>query len=186
MYFVDVRPHPPPRGVEWVSQELLRIVNSNWSQLIEVNVLKGVRGSELPDGEMHELRRKNANYPMNIEGKAIAPMLGGMAGDGSSVLCTFQAGRLLRDLRYHEEVLQSEAVRHAVVQNMRAQGLGIGPMLEFELVFLEDLERPSELLAALTAETCISRDLCWTGLAIVETMTRSPIVINDIALTKPH
>ena len=44
-YFVDVRPHPPPRGVEWVSQELLRIVHSNWPKLIEANVLQGVRGS---------------------------------------------------------------------------------------------------------------------------------------------
>ena len=87
VYFVDVRPHPPPNGVEWVSQELLRIVHSNWPELIEANVVQGVRASELTDEEMHELRRKNVNYAMNIEGKAIAPLRGGMAGDGSSVCC---------------------------------------------------------------------------------------------------
>ena len=81
-YFVDVRPHPPPGGVEWVSQELLRIVHSNWPELIEANVLHSVCGSELTDGEMHELRRKNVNYAMDIDGKAIAPLLGGLAGDG--------------------------------------------------------------------------------------------------------
>ena len=109
-YFVDVRPHPPPGGVEWVSQELLRIVHSNWPELIEANVLHGVRGSELTDGEMHELRRKNVNYAMDIDGKAIAPLLGGLAGDGSSVLCTFLASSLLKELRYHEEALRSEEV----------------------------------------------------------------------------
>ena len=113
-YFVDIRPHPPPRGVEWVSQELLRLVHSNWPKLIEANVLHGVHGSELTDGEIHELRRKNVNYATDIDGKAIAPMLGGLAGDGSSVLCTVLASQLLKELRYHEEVLRSEDVRHAV------------------------------------------------------------------------
>ena len=62
-YFVDLRPHPPKDGVEWVSQELLRIVHSNWPQLIEANVLHGVCGTQLTDGELppveakeHELR----------------------------------------------------------------------------------------------------------------------------------
>ena len=181
-YFVDVRPHPPPSGVEWVRQELLRIVHSNWPKLIEANVLQGVHGSELTDGEMHALRRKNVNYAMDIDGKAIAPLLGGMAGDGSSVLCTFLAIWLVRELRYHEEVLRSEEVRHAVAQDMRARGVDVGPTLEFELVFLEDLAPTPELLAALTAETCISRDLCRRGLAIVDKMTRSPIAIHVTAL----
>ena len=181
-YFVDVRPHPPPGGVEWVSQELLRIVHSNWPELIEANVLHGVDGSELTDGEMHELRRKNVNYAMDIDGKAIAPLLGGLAGDGSSVLCTFLASSLLKELRYHEEVLRSEEVRHAVARDMRAQGFDVGPTLEFELVFLEDLDPTLELLAVLTAETCISRNLCRRGLAVVDKKTRSPIAIHDTTL----
>ena len=159
-----------------------RIVHSNWPKLIEANVLHGLHGSELTDGEMHALRRKNVNYPMNIDGKAIAPLLGGMAGDGSSVLCTLQAGGLLRDLRYHEEVLGSEEVRHAVARDMRAQGFDVGPALEFELVFLEELAPTSELLAVLTAEACISRELCRRGLAIVDKTTRSPIAIHHSAL----
>ena len=186
VYFVDIRPHPPPNGVEWVNQELLRIVHSNWPEFIEANVLQGVRASEPTDEEMHELRRKNVNYPMNIDGKAIAPLRGEMAGDGSSVHCTLQAGGLLRDLQYHEGLLRSEEVRHAVAGDMRAQGFDIGPPLEFELVFLEDLARPPGLLAALTSETCISRDLCRRGFAVVEKKTRSPIAINDTALAKPH
>ena len=101
-YFVDVRPHPPKDGVEWVSQELLHIVHSNWPELIEANVLHCVCGTQLTDCEIHQLRRKNMNYAIEIDGKAIAPLGGGMAGDGSSVLCTIFASKLLRNLRHHE------------------------------------------------------------------------------------
>ena len=183
VYFVDVRPHPPRGGgIEWVSQELLRIVHLNWPKLIEASVLHGVRGAALTDAEMYELRRKNVNYAMDIDGKAIAPLVGGMAGDGSSVLCTLWAGRLLSELRYHEKVLRSEQVRRAVARDMRARGCDIGPKLEFELVFVEELDPTPELLAVLTAETCISRDLCQMGLAVVDQKTRSPIAIHDTAL----
>ena len=65
---------------------------------------------------------------------------------------------------------------------MRALGFDVGPTLEFELVFLEDLAPTPELLSVLTAETCISRDLCRRGLAVVDKKTRSPIVIHDTAL----
>ena len=78
-YFVDVRPHPPKDDVEWVSQELLHIVHSNWPELIEANVLHGVCGTQLTDCEIHQLRRKNMNYAIEIDGKAIAPLGGGMA-----------------------------------------------------------------------------------------------------------
>ena len=178
-YFVDVRPHPSKDGVEWVSQELLHIVHSNWPQLIEANVLHSVCGTQLTDGEIHQLRRKSMNYAIEIDGKAIAPLGGGMAGDGSSVLCTIFASKLLRDLRHHEEVLNNDEIHEAVARNLRAQGFDAGPTLEFELVFLENLSPPPELLAALTVETCVSRDLCRTGLAIIEKTTGSLIVLHD-------
>ena len=110
-YFVDVRPHPPKDGVEWVSQELFRIVHSDWPQLIEANVLHGVCGTQLTDGELHQLRRKNMNYAIEIDGKAIAPLGGGTVGDGSSVLCTLSASRLLSDLRHHEESTMTRSAR---------------------------------------------------------------------------
>ena len=105
---------------------------------------------------MHELRCKNVNYAMAIDGKAIAPLLGGLAGDGSSGLSTYLASRLVNDLRYHEDVLRNEQVCDAITQDMRARGLDVAHTLEFELVFLDDLTPTPELLAALTAETCIS------------------------------
>ena len=181
VYFVDVRPHPPRRGIGWVSQNLLRIVHSNWPKLIEMSVLHGVSGVDLTDEKMQELRRMNCSYAMNLDGKAIASLLGGTAGDGSSMLCTMLASWLMNELRYHAEVLRNEEVRHAVVQDMLARGIDMEPSLEFELVLLEDLTPTRELLAVLTDERCISRDLCRRGFAIVDKKTRSPIAIHDKA-----
>ena len=117
----------PKDGIGWVSQELLRIVHSSWPNLIEANVLHGVSGDELTDEEMQELRRKNMNYAMNIHGKAIAPLRGGMASDGSSVLCTLSAISFLKELRYHEEVLRNEEVRQAVAEDLRGKGHDVEP-----------------------------------------------------------
>ena len=178
-YFVDVRPHPPKDGIGWVSQDLLRIVHSNWPKLIEKSVLKGVSGVDLTDEQMQELRRKSCNYAMNLDGKAIAPLLGGTAVDGSSMLCTMLASRLMNELRYHADVLRNEEVCHAVIQDMRVRGIDMEPPIEFELVLLEDLTPTLELLAVLTDARCISRGICWRGFAIVDKKTRSPIAIHD-------
>ena len=170
-------------GVGWVSQELVQIVHSNWPKLIEPNVLHGVLGDELTDEEVQELSRKNMNAPINIDGKAVAPLLGGMASDGSSVLCTLSASSLLKELRYHEEVLRDEEVRQAVAEDLRGKGHDVEPTLEFELVILKELAPTPELVATLTAEGCISRNLCSRGLVIVEKRSRAPIAIHDSGLT---
>ena len=138
-YFVDVRRHPAPRGIGWVSQGLPRIVHSNWPKLIEKSVLNGVSGVDLTDEQIQELRWKNCSYAMNIDGRVIAPLLYGTAGDGSSMLCTMRASRLMNKLRYYAEVLRNEEARNAVVQDMRARGIDVGPTLECELALLEDL-----------------------------------------------
>ena len=143
-YFVDVRPHPPKDGVEWVSQELLHIVHSNWPELIEANVLHGVCGTQLTDCEIHQLRRKNMNYAIEIDGKAIAPLGGGMAGDGSSVLCTNFASKLLRDLRHHEEVLNNDEIRETVARNLRAQGFWLRQALSTGICASIDLRHRRE------------------------------------------
>ena len=181
-YFVDVRPHPPRDGIGWVSQELLQIVHSSWPKLIEANVLHGVSGDELTDEEMRELRRKNMNAAISIDGKAIAPLRGGLASDGSSILCTFSAMWLMNEIRVHEEALRNEDVRQAVAEDFRKKGLDVEPTLEFELVILEELAPAPELIATLTAEGCISRDLCRIGFAIIEKKSRSPIAIYDSGL----
>ena len=75
-YFVDVRMHPKPRDIEWARQDLLKIVHSNWRELIEGKVLRGVKGTILTNEEKHELRRKNCNHVAQLGDNAIAPIGG--------------------------------------------------------------------------------------------------------------
>ena len=121
---------------------------------------------------------------MNIDGKAVAPLLGGLAADGPSILCTWWASRLMNELRNHEGILRNDEVHQAVAQDSRAQGLDVEPRLEFELVLLEDLATTPELIAVLTAERCISRNLCRRGFVIVDKKTRSPVAIHDTGLMR--
>ena len=75
---------------------------------------------------------------MIIDGKAIAPLRGGLASDGSSILCTYWAMRLKKELGDHEEALRNEKVLQAVAQDLRNKGFNVEPTLEFELVILEE------------------------------------------------
>ena len=145
-------------SIGWVSQDLLRIVHSNWPKLIEKSVLNGVlwcrfdgRADASAEGQERQLRDEHRR-----QGRR-GPLLFGTAGDGSSMLCTMLASRLMNELRHHAEVLRNEEVRHAVVQDMRSRGVDMESTLEFELVLLEDLTPTPELLAVLTDERCISR-----------------------------
>ena len=61
-YFVDVRRHPHyGETVGWARQGLLRIVQSNWPELIAPKILLGVKGDVLTDEQRAELRGKNVN-----------------------------------------------------------------------------------------------------------------------------
>ena len=55
-YFVDVRPHRDRQRLEWVRQDLLRIVHSNWPELTSSQVLPGVKGDTVTDAEKKNLR----------------------------------------------------------------------------------------------------------------------------------
>ena len=107
-----------------------------------------------------------------------------MAGEGSSLMCTIFAGKLLRDLRYHEEVLNNDAIHEVVVRNLRMHGFDTWLTLVFKLVFLESLSPSTKLLTALMAENCISRNLCRTSLAVIEKGTGPPIVLHDTGSLK--
>ena len=94
-YLVDVKPHRDPEKLGWVRQELLKIVYSNWPQLIEKHTLHGVLGETITDEQKKELRRKNVNSATVMENKTLAPIGGGMMSDGSSSLCRLASARLL-------------------------------------------------------------------------------------------
>ena len=178
VYFVDVRPHPKrsdPNDFGWVQQDLLKIVHSNWPELVAPNILRGVKGDVLTDKQKKELRRKNVNHLAEIDGQAIAPIGGGIAADGSSILCRFFANNLLRDLEQHQQYFDSDPME--LRSGLAAKGITSTGRMEFELVLLADLNPPHELIDLLSEDQCLSKDLCNMGFAVVERNTRSPIVV---------
>ena len=175
-YFVDVRPHCDPQNLGWVRQELLKIVHLNWPELIESNVLRGVKGDVLTDEQKKELRRKNTNHVAELGGKAVAPLGGGMMTDGSSALCRRWAAKLMHEIRRHQACFDTQPsdLRSA----LEDKGLGKAGEMEFELVLLDGLNPSDELIDSLKEDKCLSRDLCRMGFAIVEATPRSPIVVS--------
>ena len=181
-YFVDVRPHQ--EKFLWVRQDLLKIVHSNWPELIESNILRGVKGTVLTDEELAGLREKGIKKPINrvinhapeLGGNAIAPLGGGMMLDGSSLLCEKFAAKLLHEIKRHQNYFDTNP------SNLRSaledKGMEKAGGMEFELVLLDDLNRSEELIDSLRAKQCLSRDLCEMGFAVVERTTRLPIVVS--------
>ena len=175
-YFVDVRPHQDPHNLGWVRQDLLNIVHSNWPELIEPRILRGVKGTVLTDEEKAELRRKHVNHAPEICGDAIAPLGGGTMADGSSAACRVLAQKLLFEIERHQVIFDTQLsdVRSA----LEGKGVGKADEIEFGLVLLDDLNPSDELIDSLTEDQCLSRDLCQMGFAVVERTTRSPIVVS--------
>ena len=176
-YFVDVRAHPKQGDLGWVSRDLLKILYSNWPELVESKILRGVSGTELTDEEIQELRRKNCNHVTELGGNAIAPIGGGMMADGSSLSCRVLAMKLLHEIDQHQLYFDSQP--QEVRFGLETEGIKISEEMEFDLVLLDGLNPSDNLIDSLRAEQCLSRDLCEMGLAVVERCTRSPIVVSN-------
>ena len=169
-YFVDIRPHHDSEKLLWVRQDLLTIIHSNWPELVKPYVLRGVSGSTVTDEQKKELRRKNANLFPVLDQYAVAPLGGGMMSDGSSLWCRYWAYKLLHEIKGHETYFYGQRAELKASFEDKA--------MEFQLVLLDSLGPPAELIEALEKEHCLSRDLSRMGFVIVESTTRSPIVVT--------
>ena len=177
-YFVDVRPHRDPQRLEWVRQDLLAIVHSNWPKLIEANILRGILGggSGRTDEEIKELRRKSINHTPQFGKDVIFSLGGGMMTDGSSTLCRIWTSKLLHEVEQHQSYFDDQPAE--LRSGLESNGIEIAGKMEFELVLLESLNPPAEIVARLTADQCLSKGLCRMGFVIVEKTTRVPIVVS--------
>lgn len=175
-YFVDVRKHHDPEGLGWVRQDLLRIVHSNWPALVESHELGGVTGDRLTDHEKMPLRSRNLNHVSKFVGKAIAPIGWGVMANGSSAWCRAWGLKLIHEIKQHERYLggQPTELRRAFVE----AGAELAERMEFRLVPIDSLSPTAELLEALRADQCLSKDLSGMGFAIVEATTGVPIVVS--------
>ena len=174
VYFVDVRRHDDP--LVWFRQDLLRIAHSNWLELVESNILRGVKGTVLTNAAKKELRRKNTNHVTQLGDNTISPLGGGTMADGSSLLCRYWALKLLHEIGCHQGFFdgQSAVLRSALA----AKGIELVGRIEFKLVLADSLDLSTEVVAPLTADQCLSKDLYRMGFVVVETATTTPVVVS--------
>lgn len=175
VFFVDIRKHSDPQNLQWVRQDLLSIVSSDWPEIANRYMLRGVTGSTMSDEEKRILRKKNINSAPQLEGHAVAPIGGGTTIDGSSIRCRAWADKLIHEINYHKSVFNNH---HSVLKaSLRARGLKTTGEFEFKLALLDNLELTEEQIESLQDDHCISRTLCRMGFAIVEEKSRLPIVV---------
>ena len=174
-FFVDVRPHTDPERLQWVRQDLLTIVHSNWPELTASRVLHGVTGDAVTDTEKRELRRKNANLVHDVEGRAIAPLGWGTTADGHSILCRFLADKLLHELEQQQGLLdgQTDALHAIFIE----KGMAKDAQPDFRLIRKRDLNVSEDQVTELRSSEGFSRELWLIGFAIIETNTRSLVVV---------
>ena len=174
--FIDVRKHRHPEGLEWVRQDLLETVHSNWPQIPYSHELIGVTGDVVSNKEKGELRRKNINHIMDLQGHAIAPIGGGLLLSGSSTLCGVKADKFVGDLELHEEVLRGcdQELRAA----FKASGVTLSREMELRLVLLEEMSPAATVMESLQEDDCLSRELCQMGFVIMEVESRQIIDVR--------
>ena len=102
-FLIDVREHRDPQDLLWVRQNLVETVWTNWPDIVPK--LSGVQGTKFTDEQMKELRRKNGNVVLDIDGTAIAPLGMGTTGSGNSLMCTWWAMELLHRIEAIESYL---------------------------------------------------------------------------------
>ena len=176
VYFVDVRRHADPERLQWVRQDLLSIAHRNWPELTESRLLRGVSGTEVTNTQKFELRRKKLNVVHEIDGRVIAPLGYGTAADGHSVLCRFLADKLLHELEHQQQLLESS--RDESPEVFVNHGMPEDSEMDFKLVCRSELNVSDEKCAEMWSVQGFSGDLWRIGFAIIETNTRSLIVLD--------
>lgn len=175
-YFVDVRPHHDPHGLLWVRQDLLRIVQSNWPDLIKPNILKGILpGMPLSDEERKALRKRNMVCGMEMDGTVAVPLGGGTTLDGSSLMCITGAQQLLHQVRSHQELFESH--RLEIASSLKEHGIDISGTPRLRMALLDSLELDTSVVESLKADNCYSSNLCRMGFVVVEQETRTPVTM---------
>ena len=174
--FVDVRKHRDPDDLQWVRQDLLKIMHTNWPEITDARVLRGVHGSSLTDEQKKELRRKNILSVADLGEVAIAPLGWGTMLDGSSTWCRLWADKLLREIDWHEDILkgQSEELRATLAD----RGLTVSGATDCRLVPLEELDASYGVVDQLQNGAHSSKGLYAMGFAIVEATSGHPVTVT--------
>lgn len=161
----------------WVRQDLLEIVQSNWPELIEPNVLKGVLpGAPVSDEERKAIRKSNMVCGIEMDGAVAVPLGGGTTLDGSSLMCRVQASRLVAEVRRHQELFESHASE--IASSLKEREIECGESPKLRMALLDSLELDESVIELLKADNCLSSDLCRMGFVVVDQEARTPVIIS--------
>ena len=102
MYLIDIHPH---RG-GFTNQDLLRIIEENWAEILDPYTLKGVIGLtyNASDNDIGHLRKAGITTMLQTPGgRVLAPMGGGITTAGTSTRNRIEANRIKTSVRQLEE-----------------------------------------------------------------------------------
>ena len=177
--FVDVRKHHDPQDLQWVRQDLLKIVHANWPAITDAHVLHGVQGSTVTDVQKKELRRKHVQTVSDLDGVALAPLGWGTMMDGSSTWCRLWADKLLSEIEWHETTLDAQLAEAREV--LVKKGADVSSGVDLRLVPLDTIDVSPECAEELQRGDHSSKGLYAMGFAIVEATSGYPVTITYTA-----
>jgi len=102
MYLIDIHPHTGG----FTNQDLLRIIEENWVEIVDEYTLKGVVGLtyNASDNDIYSLRKAGINTILQTpSGRILAPMGGGISTAGTSVINR----RDVNSMRSHVQKLEN-------------------------------------------------------------------------------
>ena len=178
-YLVDIVKHDDPQGdaknLKWVRHRLLETVAANFPELLDPVTIHNVTPSErITDEQKKELRRKNASIIVDVGGKMIGPLGGGMTADGHSVFYLMKAGWFMRLIEDIEELLSRES--EAVLSSCEKAGIDTTNGVRLKLARLRDLDYTNELIEKLKSAENAFGSLARHGYAITDGSTSIPLL----------
>lgn len=153
-YFIKILKHPKPFGedksvaVEWVSKELLSIMERNWPELLADKKLEGAvlcdsegKRLDVDDSTIAALSTGHINTFVNLGNTLYMAGLG-MTGSGDSVSAVLQANRMFHYVRRVQRFYEkNEAGLHEQFRSvLRRTGRPIPPEFDVHYEYFEPLK----------------------------------------------
>ena len=178
-YLVDIVKHNDPQGdtknLKWVRHRLLEIVAANFPELLDPVIFRNVTPFErITDEQKKELRRKNALVIVDVGGKTIGPLGGGMTSDGHSAFYLMKAIWFMRLIEDIEELVSREP--EAVLSSCERAGIDTTNGIRLKLARLKDLDYTRELIEKLQTGDNAFGSLARHGYAITDGSTSIPLL----------
>jgi hypothetical protein len=142
MYLIDIHPHQGG----FTNQDLLRIIDQNWPEIIEDYALQGVDEStyNASDSDIKRYREAGINPILQTPGdRFFEPIGGGITTAGTSIYIEIKAYRIKTKVRELEELLIQQ--RDTIADKFNREHGKNWDELEFQLISFEAPVRIKEI-----------------------------------------